>query len=135
MNRLDTNMNNDTLAMIRTFNRACRHLSFVIDGIFAEFEHKATGLYVIDSYFESDYSIIKTLPKPDVNVSIDLNDNNGNQIEVIIRCDFYCVNDFNWNVKVFNSAKQICDEVAYSALDVIDIIEKYVNGDCDVETK
>ena len=128
-------MNNDTLAMIRTFNRACRHLSFVIDGIFAEFEPKITGLYVIDSCFSSDYSIVKTSPKPDANVSIDINNGNSKPIEVIIICDFYCVNDFNWNVKVFNSAKQICDEVAYSALDVIDIIEKYVNGDCDAETE
>ena len=128
-------MNNDTLAMIRTFNRACRHLSFVIDGIFAEFEHKITGLYVIDSCFSSDYSIVKTSPKPEVNVSIDITDYNGKPIEVIIICDFYCVNDFNWNVKVFNSAKQIFDDVAYSALDVIDIIEKYVNGDYDGEIK
>ena len=128
-------MNNDTLATIRTFNRACRHLSFVIDGIFVEFEHKITGLYVIDSCFASDYSIVKMPPKPEVNVSIEINDNNGKLIEVIILCDFYCVNDFNWNVKVFNAAKQICDEVAYSALDVIDIIEKYVNGACDDKTE
>ena len=128
-------MNDDTLATIRTFNRACRHLSFVIDGIFAEFEPNITGLYLIDSYFESDYSIIKTVPKPDVNVSIDMNNNNGKQIEVIIRCDFYCANDFNWNVKVYNTTQQICDEVAYSAMDVIDIIKKYVNGDCDDKTE
>ena len=128
-------MNTDTLIMIHTFGRACRYMSYLLDGIFSKFEPNITGLYVIDSYFVSDHSIAGLQQKPSVGVSVDMNDNNGKPIEVIILGDFYSVDDFNWNVKVFNSAKQICDEVAYSAMDVIDIIKKYVNGDCDDKTE
>ena len=124
-------MNTDTLIMTHTFSRACRYMSYLLDGIFSKFEPNITGLYVIDSYFVSDNAIVGLQQKPSVNVSIDMNDNNGKPIEVIILGDFYIVDDFNWNVKVYNTTQQICDEVVYSAMDVIDIIKKYVKEDCD----
>ncbi len=128
-------MNTDTLIMTNTFGRACRYMSYMIDGIFSKFTPEITGLYVIDSCFVSDNSTVGMPPKPSVNMSIDMNGNNGEPIEVIVLCDFYIVDDFNWNVKVFNATKQICDEVAYSALDVIDIIKKYVKEDYDDKTE
>lgn len=127
-------MNADTLIMINTFGRACRYMSYLLDGIFIKFESKITGLYVTDSCFVSDNAIIGTSQKPLVNMSITINGDNE-LIEVIILGDFYSVDDFNWNVKVFNATKQICDDVAYSALDVIDIVKKYVDRDYDAETK